>query len=142
MELSQELKRIADELGILYFRFNESDMNQAISDTDVQGLQLMNWLNEPLVTYQASGVFIATYPLEIEVLELAEADDNTPDSDQIVDRCRRTAEKLVSKLLAVDEILIADGQTFSIDSLTTIKKYDDVFTGVLIQISVSYNAIC
>jgi len=141
MELNEEIKRIATELNCLYFRATPEEMNVLVEDRDLQGLTLVNFANFPTVEYSLETYLRGDYPLEIEVIRLAEQDDSTEDSDVHVNYCRKIAERLAMKLLDVPEVL-GFPDSFTTDTFGQVKKYDDVLTGVTLNITVTVNASC
>lgn len=142
MIVSQAIKETAEKLGALYLRAVPSEANETIERHDLQGRFLVIYTNHPTVDYDITGGFTkANYPVQIQVLKLGDFDDNTEDSDILVDECRAFAETMALALLNYEEgIIFPDG--FETDPFDTVQIYDSILTGVTLTLDINFQLVC
>ena len=101
-----------------YMRATDDDANVQIDDIDIKGKTIFIYRNLPTVanTIQEGGLVQGTYPTEIDVLQLADYDDNTLDGDTIRASCKDMADRLMDQLKV------------RTDSVTPIPAYQVVFS--------------
>ena len=101
-----------------YLRATDDDANVEIEKIDIKGKTIFIYRNLPTVTnpIQAGGLVQSNYPTEIDVLQLADLDDNTKDGDDIRASCKTMADRLMDHL------------KIRTDSVTPIPSYQIVFT--------------
>jgi hypothetical protein len=141
MKISQILKDIATNLGEIYLRATPSDANNELQEIEVGSKVLCIYSNHPSVEYNLEFNIKALYPLQIQFLKIADFDDNTVDSDLLIDICREEAEKFAIGLINYQEnFIFPDG--FTIDPFDTIKVDDSILTGVTLNINFEYTLNC
>lgn len=101
-----------------YLRATDDDANVEIENIDIKGKTIFIYRNLPTVTnpIQAGGMVQSNYPTEIDVLQLADNDDNTKDGDDIRASCKDMADRLMDHL------------KIRTDSVTPIPSYQIVFS--------------
>ena len=101
-----------------YLRATDDDANIEIEKIDIKGKTIFIYRNLPTVTnpIQAGGLVQANYPTEIDVLQLADLDDNTKNGDDIRASCKDMADRLMDHL------------KIRTDSVTPIPSYQIVFS--------------
>ena len=117
--LSTILKETIQKLpNAKYLRATDDDANVEIENIDIKGKTIFIYRNLPTVTnpIQAGGHVQSHYPTEIDVLQLADIDDNTKNGDDIRASCKSMADRLM------DHIKIRP------DSVTPISSYQIVFS--------------
>lgn len=101
-----------------YLRATDDDANVEIEKIDIKGKTIFIYRNLPTVTnsIQAGGLVQSNYPTEIDVLQLADLDDNTKNGDDIRASCKAMADRLMDRL------------KIRTDSVTPIPSYQIVFS--------------
>ena len=119
--ISTILKDVVSALPqTVFLRLTDLDANMALDDIDMKNVTVIIYRNLPTITntIQQGGLVTEDWPTEILVLQLAEIDDNTGDSDTIRHRCKDIADRLMDQLKTRQ------------DSTEPIEAYDIVFTGI------------
>ena len=117
--ISTILKETVQKLpNASYMRATDDDANIEIENIDIKGKTVFIYRNLPTVTnsIQKGGHIQSNYPTEIDVLQLADFDDNTLDGDEIRASCKDMADKLMDHL------------KIRTDSVTPIPAYQVVFS--------------
>jgi hypothetical protein len=139
MEVSQIIKQIAEGLDCLYLRATDEDANVRIDEIDLQGLPIVIYNNLPIVAGLLANNHQEITPLEISVYKKAYFDDETTDSDLLINECRVIARKIVLGLLPFMAVAPED---YEIDTLNRLQQFDAILTGVQINIDFTENISC
>lgn len=141
MQISQALQAIASNLGLEYLRATDPQANEELGRKDLNGLTIMIYNNLPDVEYNVYPYLEANYPVQVKIMKLASFDDNTVDTDIIQDSCRTIAEQVARDLMSYDDTIIAP-ETFLITSQDNVELFDDILTGVTLEIDIKYTINC
>jgi len=139
MEVSQIIEQIACSLDCLYLRATDDDANVKLEDIDLQGLPIVIYNNLPIVAGSLGNNHQEVTPLEISVYKKAYFDDETIDSDVLINECRVIARKIVLALLP---FMAVEPEDYEIDTLNRLAQFDVILTGVQINIDFTENISC
>jgi len=139
MEVSQIIDQIACSLDCLYLRATDDDANVKLEDIDLQGLPIVIYNNLPIVAGSLGNNHQEVTPLEISVYKKAYFDDETIDSDVLINECRVIARKIVLALLP---FMAVEPEDYEIDTLNRLAQFDVILTGVQINIDFTENISC
>ena len=112
----------------VYLRATAQEANIEADDLDLEGKILVVYNNLPSVdhTFGVGGHVVAVWPVEIQVLKLADFDDNDADGDIIREDCLRIANYIADVFPENSVQIIED---YNIDFLDEVKVYDATLTG-------------
>ena len=141
MEISDIIEQQALALGCLYLRAIPSDANDYVERTELSDQTLVIYSNHPNVSVAVQNYLKLTYPITIQVVKLGNFDDNTVDSDILINQCRSIAIQLAMNILnSIEGVVYPDN--IAVDPFDTIQVMDDILTGVTIGINVEYPYTC
>lgn len=141
MEVSEIIEQQALALGCLYLRAIPSDANDYTERVEIAENTLVIYSNNPNVLVNLESFIKLTYPVTIQVVKLGSFDDNTVDSDLLINECRNTAIQLANNILnSIDGVVYPPN--FSIDPFDTIQVMDDILTGVTITLDIQLPYFC
>jgi len=129
-EISQILSGIVATIpNTLYLRATDIDANISVDNVDLSGKTVTLFNNLPEVPHLVSGSGAVTrqWPIEIKVLQLANLDDTTPQSDVIRDACLAIADEIWDKVTAHQDL--PNSFEYAINFLNDVKIYDKTMTG-------------
>lgn len=112
-----------------YMRASDLDANIEVDHVDLNDLSVVLFNNLPEIknVVSQSGAVTREWPIEIKVLQLAELDHNTPQSDVIRDACLAIADEIWDKV-GVNQDL-PDAFEYGINFLNDVKIYGKTMTG-------------
>lgn len=140
MEVSTIIKQAAEDLGMLYLRATDYDANVKVEEIDLGELPILIYNNLLEVEYTLGGGIVAEYPIEIKILKLGYFDNDTEDADFIINACRKLGESLVNLLL--ENELINTPDTYTIDALNTVEIYDELMSGIQLNVDLGFVISC
>ena len=113
----------------VYLRATAQEANIEADELDLIDKILIIYNNLPDVTNEIGpgGNVIAVWPVEIEILKLADFDDNTADGDLIRADCLRIANYILDSFPENSVEII---ETYQTDFLDEVKVYDKTMSGV------------
>lgn len=138
MLISDIIKDAADLIpNSVYNRASDIENNTDVADIKLAGKTFISFNNLPTISTSVSEISnnsIATYPVEIQFLELAEFDDITLDGDDIRERLIPIAKKLFHTVSNDDRaslVEFADGYEMELNG--NVKLYDTIMTGLTLS---------
>ena len=135
MTVTDIIRDAVNKISDSYFlRATDIDKNIEVADIDFEGLTLFVFNNLPTITNSVNSGVISRYPVQIQILEVAEDDDNTEQSDEIRTRLIPIATTLFSTILNDPRHSLAEyASDYDIDLEGTVKITDSTFTGVMLE---------
>lgn len=133
--ISSILKRAVQKLpNAKYLRATDDDANNKLDDIDVSGLTVFIYHNLPRVvnTIQEGGLVQENWPTEIDVVQLADYDDDTIDGDAIRNSCKEMANRLMDQL-KVRTDSVTPISTYEHSFSEAVQIHDTIFTGLRLR---------
>jgi len=133
--ISEILKTAVQKLpNALFLRATDEDANIEIENISIAGRTVFIYHNLPRVTnnIQDGGLVQENWPTEIDVLQLADFDDNTRDSDEIREACKVMSDRLMDQLkIRTDSVTPMSGYETSFSE--AVKVHDVILTGLRLR---------
>ena len=118
----------------VFMRATEMDANVSVSEIELEGKILFIFNNLPTISNTAGSGVMSAYPVQIQILKLADEDDNTEQGDEIRAGLIPIANTLFSTLqLDPRHSLAQYAETYDTDLQGEVKIYDGLFTGVMLE---------
>lgn len=121
------VKRLPDST---FMRATDNDANIDLDSIDLAGqtIFIFNNLPEISIVPMAGGMLTEQWPVEIDILRLAELDDNTSDGDELRDSCLQLSKRFINKWIK-EETNNVPVEDFEFSFAETVKIYDKILTG-------------
>ena len=117
-----------------FLRATDIDKNIEVAELDLEGLTLFVFNNLPTITNSVKMGIVSSYPVQIQILQVAEFDDNTEDSDIIRTNLIPVATTLFNTIIGdVRHSLGQYAENYEIDLEGEVKITDSTFTGVMLE---------
>ena len=117
-----------------YLRATDEDANTSVADISIAGSTFIIFNNLPTISTSVLGQQLSTYPVEIQLLELAEMDDNTVDGDEIRSRLIVVAQRLFNWISIDSRLSLSEvTEDYEMELNGNVKLYDTVMTGVTLS---------
>jgi hypothetical protein len=133
--ISEILKTTVQKLpNALFIRATDDDANIELDNISISGRTVFLYHNLPRVgnEFQKGGLSNENYPTEIDVLQLADFDDNTRDSDAIREECKVMSDRLMDQLkVRTDSVRPIAG--YEQDYSGSVKVHDVILTGLRLR---------
>jgi hypothetical protein len=115
----------------VYLRATSQEANIELDDIDLEGKIAVLYNNLPDVEnpISMSGHVISQWPVEIQILKLADFDDNDVDGDILRLECLRIAEYIID-VFPRNATQVID--SYGTEFLDQVKVYDKTMTGCLL----------
>ena len=129
--LTSLIEEIVTKLpNAVFMRATDNDANIDLDNIDLSGqtIFIFNNLPELSILPQQGGMLQEQWPVEIDVLRLAQLDDNTSDGDQIRDGCLQVSKQFINKWIK-EETNNTPVEDFTFEFAETVKIYDKILTG-------------
>ena len=124
----------------IFLRATEFDANIEVADVDLEGQTVFIYNNLPTVSNSALGGVVSAYPIQIQILQLGEFDDNTDQSDTIRDDLIPVATQLFNTLQADPRHSKGEyAESFDTDLQGQVKIYNTILTGVMLEFDLFIN---
>ena len=121
----------------VYLRATDLETNTSVADIELAGKTFCVFNNLPTITTNLQGGQLSTYPIEIQLLELANQDDNTVQSDDIRERLIPIAQKVFNTVASDSRVsLIEFASSYDMTLEGNVKLYDTVMTGLTITFDI------
>ena len=121
----------------VFLRATEMDANISVSEIELEGKILCVFNNLPTISNTAGSGVMSSYPIQIQILEIAEEDDNTDQGDDIRGNLIPIANTLFSTIQQDPRHSLAEyAETYDIDLQGEVKIYDGIFTGVMLEFDI------
>jgi len=133
---------VAEIPNLLYLRATASEANVQVDDIDLSANSIAIYNNRPDTSTamgELSGLAETTWPVEIQVLALADFDDNTDDYDTLVDPLYKIAEELFDRITGSQGSELVFPDSYSINMGEQVKLYDKTLSGVMLSFDVFYS---
>ena len=123
-----------------FLRATDMDANISVAEIDLEGKILFIFNNLPTISNTAGSGVMSAYPIQIQILELADEDDNTEQGDDIRGNLIPIADTLFSTLQKDPRHSLAEyAENYDIDLQGEVKIYDGIFTGVMLEFDLFIN---
>lgn len=123
-----------------YLRATDLDANTTTADIELAGKTFAIFNNLPEITFDDDYLMIATIPVEVRFLELAEEFDNTSQSDDIRSRLIPVALSVYNSINTDNRISLAEPSSSpNIVLEGNVKLYDSIVTGVTLEFEMNLN---
>lgn len=134
--VSPILKEVVEEIpDCIYLRASDLEANIDVDSIDMSGKTLVIYNNRPDVENSNGnqGSFVTRqWPVECQILQLADMDDNEVDSDTIRAACIVIADTIFDKMQirTLNQVASIDGYDFTFEE--EVKVYDKILTGLML----------
>lgn len=129
--------------NLLFLRATDEEANIVLDDIDLSANNVAIYNNRPDTVGTAgdlSGNVEVEWPIEIQVIGLADFDDNDADADTIADPLYTIAEELFDRISqAVGQSGVTFPTGYEIGLGESVKLYDKTLTGVMLSFSLFYS---
>ena len=116
----------------VYLRATSQEANIELDDLDLEGKVLVIYVNLPDVANRIldTSHVVSLWSIELQVLKLADFDDDDKNSDILREDCLRVAEFIIDTFPTADTERIED---YDIEFAENFKLYDKTMTGLTLS---------
>jgi len=128
--------------NLLFLRASAAEANIQLDDIDLAVDSVAIYNNRPDTTAamgDLSGQVETTWPVEIQILALADFDDNTDDYDTLVDPLYVIATELFDRITEDQGSDLTFADSYGISMGATAKLYDKTLSGVMLSFDIYYS---